>query len=554
MHRPAQHLRSRCRINITIPLNMARQAAIQSRLKTRDVVRCERYRRPIHKRRRRTGAEPTKFAWREFMRAHLSWYQSNSAYRGYQEIWKHVGSIDWAALPHEHRNWYALLAVKGGQLPDETAPPRAVNNFALPSLLIHEPQNSDWRWDDPGDFAQRTNPTGLRVLHEVPSDRFPLFVEPIDGTSEGSLLTPVRMAWKRVRHLGKGALGSVDLWIKYDLLTFEIYDRVALKTTSFNESPEKRAHWADPDRWTDYPHVPAEVAAIRTLNKEPRCPYISQYRGFRVFARHRAYRILTPVAEFGNLESLLKGWAVEVGENGLERRKDDAETLPASFVFDIFAALVIGAQHMIASNILHNDIKLENILLFDDTEERCMREFALPGPDEGSENASAEDEDEQDEEDEDEEEEEEVEAEGWGAKPVFTDFGLCTPMTSTRLFRNPDRLRWRGTPVYRPPEQLTHPVEPSLSIIQGQDEREPISEKASVFSIGVSIFHVSFTETTTDSVTLLWKMGVLRFHIQVSYFICYDIEPHRLHVESNTNAQIDPSCTLLSTTSTIQLG
>jgi serine/threonine protein kinase len=332
---------------------------------------------------------------------------------------------------------------------------------------------------------------------------------PTDAEDHDSVVEDAdRHLWTRAANLGSGAFGSVQLWIKYDRDTGNVLDRVAVKSVTCTEK-----FWLhDAALWFDgvaSRRVPAEAAAMRVLNNELHnlsneelndttnegvrvelnneleddpseelkenslCPLIIGYRGCRVYAdEKRTFRIAMPASEFGSFYSWIEDKVKSLPRGG------QLPDLPPAFIFDFFAACLTAVRFMVKRNMVHNDIKLDNLLIFADDPilESPLSEFEH---DEGS-------------------------GLGWGFHPVFTDFGLTTPI-HCRAIPNPQGLVGMGTTSYQPPEQVVDRGRPSLpgkprhSIVHGQ-ENEPVNEKAMVFSIAVMVFRVC-SSCTADACT-----------------------------------------------------
>jgi serine/threonine protein kinase len=160
------------------------------------------------------------------------------------------------------------------------------------------------------------------------------------------------------------------------------------------------------------------------------------------------YRVYMPPAEFGDGLNFVGKWRRDNLGDRLEETAN-VESVPATFLLDMLAAMLTGGQHMHSRNVQHNDIKLGNILFVADTEMLPMVDFVHRDPadniDVGGWLA-------------DQYANDAMNSDGWGIRPVFTDFGLSMPEQST-AFTNPEDLLW-GTPGTIPPEQVRNPQPP----------------------------------------------------------------------------------------------
>lgn len=372
-----------------------------------------------------------------------------------------------------------IITPNGTAIPPENAAgPANPNDNDLPGAVPHglptyignvdgaggnPAQPPSWNWDDPGDWHESNNPQGL------PNDALPFNQGGVhDREKESSTLGATEM-WRKIQHLGEGGFGSVSLWVKYDINTSNVLDRVAIKDSSY-AAPEMRAGWWDTGRlWPNYPDkaVPCEVVALRVLNKPPACSYVVTYRGFRMYPDNMAtYRVYMPPAEFGSGWSFLIKWCHD--DAGIQLQETESvKAVPATFLLDMLAAMLTAGKHMHERNVLHNDIKLPNILFVADDGKSPMVGFAQTDAPMDANDV--------------------MNPDGWGIHPVFTDFGLSLPEKST-AFRNPEDLI-TGTKGTLPPEQKLHEPPPPLTLIIDAEERR-VSEKSMVFGIAATFFQV----------------------------------------------------------------
>jgi serine/threonine protein kinase len=136
---------------------------------------------------------------------------------------------------------------------------------------------------------------------------------------------------------------------------------------------------------------------------------------------------------------------------------DSYEWLPNTFVWELFAAMIAGIQHMHNAGIVHRDFKPANVFLdiADSEEEEHLR--------------------------------------GWKVRPLIADYGSCMPLVPTR-YNNPDDFDHTKTEPYNAPEQwIAYPP-----IIQDpMDPRRafPMAEPADVLALGMTMWMIIRTAT-----------------------------------------------------------
>ena len=274
--------------------------------------------------------------------------------------------------------------------------------------------------------------------------------------------------WKCSGQIGKGAFGSIQLWVKVDTKTSNIVDRMAVKQAF--EGPKSRRQ----DRWYDFDaHIPGEIAAMRWLNQGydgQLSDVILKYLGSRV--AYPIYRICIPVAPFGDCRQFMSKWMDHFPK----------KRMPEGFFIDMLAALVEAGTFMKNKNLVHNDLKDTNILLdviLDDEEENLDADTPTE--------------------------------QQWRIRPVIIDFGLARPIKSM-AFNNPTDFLGFGTPGFRAPEQSKQPVDPDLEPEDIEhvawNAGQEINEKAMVFSFAAVIFRVS-AATSSDHSDHISTMFVL---------------------------------------------
>lgn len=226
-----------------------------------------------------------------------------------------------------------------------------------------------------------------------------------------------------------------------------IIKRLAIKSTYSGPT-------ASPTEWYSWPlrTIPSEIAAMRTVNKEPTNPFVIKYMGHRMFDNERAFRFAMPFAEFGSMGGALYQWA-HLNPDG---------RLPKAFLLDCFAALATACKLLVDRNMLHNDLKHINFVMVADPD-GDMCQFAH---------------------------EADTKTKGWGVKPVLIDFGLALPIRSD-AFKNPMDMIGRGTTGWRPPEQTKNPGKTESLPLPGVE----VGEKAMVFGLGATMF--SFLHSTS---------------------------------------------------------
>ena len=293
--------------------------------------------------------------------------------------------------------------------------------------------------------------------------------------------------------MGSGTYGSVALWVKHDTETNNVLDRIAIKTCDY-------AGGDDAVLWPDWPQriAPSEVVAMRTLNRYPACPYIVKYLGWRHYpAAMTTYRVAMPAAELGDAyEGLLKWSAKDDEGRRLTHPNQTGRPFPSIFLFDLLAAWMTAGQHMHGRNVMHCDLKLENILMEIDDGNSAMTEFA-PSPSQQQQRIGKL-------QDRDQQAGPSADKVGWGFKPIITDLGCARPQRSDRFSNPEDFINW-GTPGYLPAEQVHDGVggttRHSLTSHYHDEDEVYLTQKATVYAIAATMFRVSYTtlpRLTTD--------------------------------------------------------
>lgn len=330
-----------------------------------------------------------------------------------------------------------------------------------------EDVHRDWGRDDPGQPGNDEPVSTGAGVFDLPDD-----LNSPDSWAKSGEGGQGDLKWQKVVFAGEGTFGTVSIWILYDTKTGDVHDRMAIKDVHI---PADR--WSSPGYWPNHPvhDAPAEVAAMRTLCREPKCPFIIDYRGFRNFGDElHSYRIAMEAAEFGDVSNLAKRTYLDKA-TGRPKHPKDHHSLPAEFLLDMLAAWMTAGQHMLSRNLSHNDWKGANILLVQD-KEGAMRTFAHK------------------------DHINDIEV-GYGIVPKFTDFGVSLPMSS-QVFVNPISFLRQGTTGFRPPEMVTPDmVSPELeklvSILDQGEERTLVGEPATVFGIAATFFHTLHAKSLT---------------------------------------------------------
>jgi hypothetical protein len=321
-----------------------------------------------------------------------------------------------------------------------------------PTDAVHK-----WGWNDPGPSQQEsTIPMG--------DEEF------TDSRDEAGI---PQLVWQKAKDLGNGAFGAVSAWVLYDKRTNNVLDRMAVKHVVTDDR-----HWSaeENEMWYDWPNrqLPSEVVAHRILSGKS--PFLVGYKGWRMYTPEaRTYRIGLSPAEYGDAQHFVKSLCRADDGDGT-REPHEIARMPAIFFLDMLASVMSAGQTMYAEKMIHNDIKLANILLACDHEDGDgMKTWVHVG------DAAV--------------------SKGWGVKPVLTDFGLTRPV-QCRAFRNPSDLLDCGTNGTRPPEQAFGGIDEEgecYSIMSEARRGDAVDEKAMIFSIAAAFFVVSTRTFTTVS-------------------------------------------------------
>lgn len=274
------------------------------------------------------------------------------------------------------------------------------------------------------------------------------------------------LVWQKVKDLGSGGYGTVSGWVLYDTSTNNVVDRMAVKQVVTDER-----HWAGEENymWFDWPTwtLPSEVVAHRILSGKN--PSLVGYKGWRMYApEKRTYRIGLALGEYGDMAKFVQHLCTTEDGDGM-KEPHEITRMPVPFFLDMLACVMSAAQKMYAENMLHNDIKLANILLARDVDGAGMKDWLH------ADDAAA--------------------STGWGVKPLLTDFGNARPV-HCQMYANPSDLLGMGTDGCRPPEQVIGSFDPATrtaySILNhAQSNHRAIDEKAMVFSVAAAFFVVS---------------------------------------------------------------
>lgn len=154
--------------------------------------------------------------------------------------------------------------------------------------------------------------------------------------------------------------------------------------------------WGFSGSWWVDKRVPFEVAMHHTVCQptpnggNAPSPFILNYRGFQVQDALRTYRITMDYAEGGDLFGFMEKFVLDERHPvGTTYRDADHPKIPCAFAWKLFDALVQAAIHIHVHDIVHRDIKLNNVFFTAET-----------GDEMG----------------------------GWKVKPVLADFGMALPV------------------------------------------------------------------------------------------------------------------------------
>lgn len=241
--------------------------------------------------------------------------------------------------------------------------------------------------------------------------------------------------------------------------------------------PNSALYWIDRDSADG--GVPSEVSALRTLAANGGCPYVVDYKGFRLSEDRSRFRLAMPAAEFGDATTFVKRWDEQNPETAL----------PEALLVDIYLGLMRGGQHMTDCNMLHNDWKPDNILIGEDAANHLLNDFTSGN---------------------------DINGPGWGLKPMITDLGIASPIDGCKYWLNPSLMNGSrytlpstggGTKGWRGPEHIRSTREvPAGEKVELVCPVERVDSKATIFGIGASLFTmcVSIQESAANHYPEEW--------------------------------------------------